>query len=507
MSILADVLSINKRRRQRAAVIWHEFARVLQIWMEATWMILWVWAILNLRLNLAYWPLLGIFGGIMTVSYYIAVAIQQIKTKKWISRLVYIVWVLIAIWVTVILAAPVKGFFNLLSPIIDSVNFVYSQNDIPIQVWLATTAGLVILRSLKLSQFHVSSHSVRNSFQIGLVFMLFFGLFGINRQIPVPFFPSILFLGLSLIGLSSARLAEMSRQRGGSRINLKPFWLVLIVSATATILLLGSLLVSVMRWQIAGITDASVFILAILTTLIIVPFALIALILTALLIPFIRFLTSIGFFQLFKLDPGSLGIESNLQPIQGLQRQLPIAPVFVLIGLVALLTIIGYLIGRIRRRSLTSLVGENHQEDEQFMDGFKKKGWLRGKIRAAFDQLGLHMKLINPRKVWAAARIRHAYAQFLDSMNRLGYEREQSQTPLEFQPVAAGIMPEMQTEIEIITRAYLLVRYGEIPENEVEVQKVLAAWGKIHLAAKPLIDQKQKSDRKANPDLRQQKMP
>ena len=184
------------------------------------------------------------------------------------------------------------------------------KNDIPSQVWLAIVTGLIIIRAVKLAQFHVSSYSVRNSFQIGLVFLLLYGLFGINSQLPQPVLPVAVFMGISLIGLSSAKLAEMSRQRGGSRIDLNPVWLLLIIAVTVGIMLLGSSLTAMMHWQSAGITNIAVFILAILATILIIPFALIGLLLTMIMIPFIRILQGIGIFQLLN----SIRVRSTSNP-------------------------------------------------------------------------------------------------------------------------------------------------------------------------------------------------
>jgi hypothetical protein len=496
VSNLAEILPVTHHHRQNKSIVWHEFARLMQIWMESVWMILWVWSIFNTRLNLSYWMLLLIFGSLMTLSYMFAIGLQRIKTSLLNIRLLFVGWTFICVWIAIKLVLYPTRVIGIITPFILSFHYVLEKNDIPSEVWLAIVTGLIVLRAVKLSQFHVSSYSVRNSFQIGLILLLFSGLFGINPHLPVPVVPVIVFLGLSLVGLSSAKLAEMSRQRGGSRVSLKPVWFLLITALTAGILLLGYLLAALMHWQAAGITDISVFILAILTTLLVIPFALVALLVTMILIPFLRLLTRIGLFQLFKLDPASLGIDPNLKSIPGLQRELPIAPIFVMIILVILLLAIAYLAGRIRRKKLMPFGENNLQIEVEHGDGEKNKGWLRRKIISAFDQFGSRMKIPNARKAWTAARIRRVYTQFLDLMNQFGTPREKSQTPLEYLPVATTILPAHQTDMETITRAYLLVRYREIPEDEEEVQMVFSAWQRINHAARPLLQEKKKKQEK-----------
>ena len=378
-------------------------------------MVLWVWSIFHARLDLSFWALLLIFGGVMWSSYGFAIGIQQLKTSLLNIRLLFFGWAAVCTWVVFKLVLFPSQTIGILSPFTLAYRYIIEENDIPSQVWLAIVTGLIIIRAVKLAQFHVSSYSVRNSFQIGLVFLLLYGLFGINSQLPQPVLPVAVFMGISLIGLSSAKLAEMSRQRGGSRIDLKPVWLLLILAVTVGTLLLGASLTALIHWQSAGITNLAVFILAILATILIIPFALIGLLLTMIMIPFIRILQRIGIFQLFKLDPDSLGIESNLQPILGLQHQLPTAPIFVMIILIILLLVLGYLVGRVRRKKVGSNSGQTRWDQRSIMViGLGGNGWLRRKILSAFDQFGSRMRIPNVRRAWTAARIRRVYARFLD---------------------------------------------------------------------------------------------
>jgi hypothetical protein len=81
-------------------------------------------------------------------------------------------------------------------------------------------------------------------------------------------------------------------------------------------------------------------------------------------------------------------------------------------------------------------------------------------------------------------------------MHQLGIPREKFQTPLEYLPLAVNSIPAHQTDMETITHAYLLVRYGEIPEDEDEVQMVFSAWLRINRAARPLLQDKKKKQEK-----------
>jgi hypothetical protein len=50
---------------------------------------------------------------------------------------------------------------------------------------------------------------------------------------------------------------------------------------------------------------------------------------------------------------------------------------------------------------------------------------------------------------------------------------------LEYLPLLEGYFPSLTSDLEVITQAYLQVRYGELPESVEEVQKVEDAWDRI----------------------------
>ena len=99
------------------------------------------------------------------------------------------------------------------------------------------------------------------------------------------------------------------------------------------------------------------------------------------------------------------------------------------------------------------------------------------------------LERLNPAaQVIAAARIRQIYRRLLRLSSRLGVERDESETPLEFLGDLPVIFPDVQAELEDITGAYLRVRYGEYPESRQEVDRVEAAWRQVRKRGSPLPD-------------------
>ena len=71
-----------------------------------------------------------------------------------------------------------------------------------------------------------------------------------------------------------------------------------------------------------------------------------------------------------------------------------------------------------------------------------------------------------------ARTIRRLYARLIAQAAALGYPRETAQTPFEYQPQLVSAFPGFNAEIERVTRAYVNVHYGELPDSPDEVAAV-----------------------------------
>ena len=61
----------------------------------------------------------------------------------------------------------------------------------------------------------------------------------------------------------------------------------------------------------------------------------------------------------------------------------------------------------------------------------------------------------------------------------LGYPRAPDETAYEYLPTLARVWPGMRAETELITDAYNRAHYGEVPETEEELARILAAWQRL----------------------------
>ncbi|RMG99919.1 MAG: DUF4129 domain-containing protein [Chloroflexi bacterium] len=100
--------------------------------------------------------------------------------------------------------------------------------------------------------------------------------------------------------------------------------------------------------------------------------------------------------------------------------------------------------------------------------------------RQRTEKESLGQRLLRRFGLWnnwrAAASIRRVYQQMLNAAESVGYPRAESETPYEFLKTLAKIWPEHQNETQLITQAYVRVRYGELPETQEELDAILQAW-------------------------------
>jgi hypothetical protein len=96
---------------------------------------------------------------------------------------------------------------------------------------------------------------------------------------------------------------------------------------------------------------------------------------------------------------------------------------------------------------------------------------------------GLARRLLSKLGLWrqwrTAVSIRRIYRHMLKAAAVSGYPRPQAQTPYEYLPTLAQVWPENRQDTELITHAYVKVRYGEIPEDKAEIEAIKAAWQRL----------------------------
>lgn len=82
-----------------------------------------------------------------------------------------------------------------------------------------------------------------------------------------------------------------------------------------------------------------------------------------------------------------------------------------------------------------------------------------------------------------AVSIIKIYQQMIYLSRDVGYPRADSETPFEYLKTLIKIWPNHKTEVQLITRAYVRVRYGEFPETKQEFDAIKQAWERVRETA------------------------
>lgn len=82
-----------------------------------------------------------------------------------------------------------------------------------------------------------------------------------------------------------------------------------------------------------------------------------------------------------------------------------------------------------------------------------------------------------------AVSIIKIYQQMIQISSEVGYPRDAAETPYEYLKTLIQLWPDHKKEVQLITRAYVKVRYGEFPETKEEFEAIKSAWEQVKKTA------------------------
>ncbi len=338
-------------------------------------------------------------------------------------------------------------------------------------------------RGLALAQRRLDSESVAFRFRLGVVTLAVTVAVG-GLILPWPMYRFVFaFFPISLLGIALARAEEVEQQYGGGQSPFSLSWLAVLVVASLIVLLLamgaaalltGESVTRILRpiWDVVSVILAALF-----YALSWVVYGLVYVFLV--LWRFILKRVNLKGFQ--DLELPSLPQFPEQQP--------PFSPdqaatfkVFAIIGMILfLLAAIAFSLRRLRTQAGQQL----NDERESVWEGGQLGRSLRDALRRGRDRLDDLAAALGRSplgNLWAALTIRRIYARLGALAAERGYPRAPHETPYEYRPTLASAFPENRAEIERITEAYVAVHYGQIPERQLGLESVQAAWERIRSA-------------------------
>ena len=459
--------------------------------MEATWLALTFNA---LSIQAGAIPIASIFAAViwLLTTYYLSeYRLVRFDLGRWPERIAQLIIFSVA---TIPPAWIIFRFANAASPTpLALLRFVEEFTALlPIEVLFALFSAFVYWRGAALARQGVGTFAVIRHLKFGIAAFLIYSLLALSQDLDLPGFEFfMLFMFGSLLALSSARVSVLGRFRGGRRSPFNRGWVGSMAFAISGTMGIGVSIAMLFTGRLFTFwRQLFTLLLGGLVGLIMAPFIfLISLFSDSQVDAFVaptptplpRFLSPFeedaGFIPNFVDSTGGTSMQAPdfLQPIIYFGS--------VTLAILFLLVVIWRAAYAMRQR----------QASAKFEYAIPPRDWLaylrRTRQRANSEPLIPSGKVLGQRqRLRAAAKVRQIYMDLMNTFEAVGSPRQKANTPLEFLPRMQSALRSMSVELDLITNAYLKVRYGELPESQNEIQAVDQAWSRVRQAATPLIE-------------------
>lgn len=322
----------------------------------------------------------------------------------------------------------------------------------------------------------------RLQFGIFLFLILVLIYSGLNLAVLITGLSILLIFGLISLGLS--RIADINLHRGGRRLLFSWDWFLMLTGiSTGLVLLAGLLSLLTSSWLSLGVIALIGGILSIIRFLfvhLIIPLMNVVLAILYYLLqliykpdqqvkveaPKLELLDPFRDFEPFKIaDPTAEGLKAAQPYVLG-----------ILLGLVAVIVVV-MLLRLPHREHLGDADGAGERTGGNIFKQLRKS--ISRGFQNVLDRFSKQVNLRRVAGVFRAARIRWIYQQFELHAARKGYPRQAAVTPLEYQSIVSPVFVGCGDDIVLLTSAYQSVRYGELPETDEEVTRVVKAWDRL----------------------------
>lgn len=487
---------------------WRELSVLMVILMEVCWVTPWFRSLTAATYGVDSWRVFLVLISLVLCTYLLIRIMDYLRLKKNVRRWIMLVFVLVGILVglkSLLYAHQFTTFRDLLNRPVQS--FVDVKTLIPAEFLVILTILVAFWRGLAVAQAHIDPSTVIDHFVVGIVMYVVF-IFAntlVTGETPGDFF--FLFVFCALVAMCTSRMTILGTLRGGINNRFNRFWLVGIIVAATCVVVLSALLGSLLGNQFSWVGN---LLLGLMGSIIVLIWLVIS--------PAISLLITLlgNLFNSQKIKDLEAGLQNLNRLFQGLGKDItdlfkesalgrllehwgPTLKMVIFIAIIAII-IFGILTwmaiqlwqDRARRR----LAGEQKSDVMaenllQQLLNLLRQGW-DGAINSLVGLTNFNQR----QKLRVAARIRQVYADLMDLCASLNHPRDEASTPLEFLPELDRIFPSLQPEAAKITEAYNLVRYGQLPETQQEIDQIEAAWKKISSAGRELSNAKKPSKTK-----------
>jgi hypothetical protein len=484
--------------------LWRELAILAQIVMELCWIVPW-YRSLTIGTNLAEpWRVFIVFGVVLILISILARILNYLSLIASIQRFVlffvigiltllslrYLLYFSRQITLGELIQLPVQAFADLLVIVPDEFVIILFM------IFLS-------FRAISIASQKVSPGDMLHRFQFGIAMMIIFVFVNtlVTGEIPGDFLYLLIFAGL--LSISSARMYVVGRLRGGRDITFDRKWFWGITGSALTVVGISYLA--------SLVTGAPAFgwVLRIFSFLISILIGLLLLIFVPIFILLFRLVQWImQETQLQNTFPELLeSLDSVINNLSTFASQIlnfldPYLPDLALSKPIILWLIVAIvLIAGLLWVGLRWLIANYDQlVDDDLESVLEKRGlWKNIKLsmlrqlRSLGERLDQAISGLRKNRRYNAIKIRRIYQQLLELADDLGAHRLEATTPQEFLPVLQAVFPDHIIYVHRITEAYNQVRYGEVPEIQVDISQLEEDWRILHQAGIQKIAAKKES--------------
>jgi hypothetical protein len=490
---------------------WREIAILMIIIMDVSWITPWFRSLTPETYAVDSVRILMIFSCTILFSHILIRSMDYLCLKKSIRQGILIAFLIGGCYIgikTLVYAKESISFSELINRPIKS--FADIKSLIPVEFIVIIAVIITFWRGVSLAQEHIGPGTVMSHFWIGIVMFVFFIFFItlVTGEDAGEFF--YLFLFSTLVGVSAARMTVVGMVRGGTKNKFNRSWFLGILLAALVVVGISSLLGRVSINIFAGIGGlfSGMFVsMFILLWVIISPAITLLVTILSGLFQNSQFIQELGD-SLQKLNAMMSGFGNKISDLfekSGIGNLVlkwaPTLKTIILISVIVLfiLGILLWMTIKLWRDRERRLVGD--EEKSILRSGNILQSILNILLQRWNQTLNSLEQLTDFNKrqrIKAAARIRQVYAELMELCESLGQPRHNSITPLEFVPNLERIFPECLIEINLITQAYLDVRYGLLPENKNDLVVIESAWTKLHNCGEKRLKELKQNKKKAH---------
>jgi hypothetical protein len=479
--------------RIKSVHAWREVAALLFIPADIVWLTGWYCLLTGIVDTHEMMRSLGIFVFSSLLAYLMLRSIYSWQVPGILRLLLGALGLLIGIWLgenLLIYQRPVLDPHRVLIDIWSSFSGLRSLS---VEFWTLIGLSLLGLRSIQHARKPVTQDTVLGSIQFDLVMMLGILFLPGRPELNVILVGFSIFLVLALSSLSLTRIADINFYRGGRRFPFRPDWLAALVGISIGLVTFSGIFAYYSSaWLVVVIISLTNGLIEALR-----------LIIEKLLLPIVTFISPvfqklIDFFfkpeDTFKmlgknLEPGKLIADLDPNEIEQISSEVLRTAQPYVISILLGMVIFGVILAVLKKSWKERLNEIDDSSREQVEGSFLKmlQNSINLRIQAAFGSVIGKGHLKRTAGLFRAARIRWIYHQLEGHSARKGVPRPAAVTPLEYRARLVTVFPGGEEDLTLLTRAYLSVRYGELPETAQKVIQVEDAWERLR-TLKPTRD-------------------